>query len=74
MEKARVTVTDQDGQVHVADVNAASLFDAASQAAHGWSMLWWWELDLILTVEVAGRAYRVSAERVRQWQAQGPRR
>lgn len=69
MERARVTVTDPDGQLHVEEVNATSLFDAARQASRGWSMLWWWQRDLILTVEVAGKTWRVSAERVRQSQA-----
>jgi hypothetical protein len=70
MKDCTVSVTSpQDGQTHMVEVTASSLFDAAAQAMGSWSMLWWYAGDLVIEVRCGDRQWRVKADRVRSWQA-----
>jgi hypothetical protein len=49
------------------EVEAASVFDAAASAIERWSMVWWWNGARIIEVRAGDEVWRVSVERVREW-------
>src|ERR1039457_6038693 len=69
MKGCTVSVVGGDGQTHMVEVKASSLFDAVDQAAQQWARLWWYYGNDVVEVEVesSGRCWRVRLERVRQW-------
>ena len=71
MTGCTVSVVGGDGQTHMVEVKASSLFDAVSQAAQQWARLWWYNGDDVVDVEAGGRHWRVRLERVRQWRGRG---
>jgi hypothetical protein len=48
-------------------IEAASVFDAAAAAIERWSVVWWWNCARIIEVRAGDEVWRVSVERVGQW-------
>ena len=41
----RCTVSIADGETHMIEVEASSLYDAVDQASPQWAKLWWYQGD-----------------------------
>lgn len=62
-----VSVTTPNGQTHSLTVQAASLFDAARQGCDMWAKMSWWDPNALIVVSCDGQKWKVTADRVRQW-------
>lgn len=65
LKECTVSVIGGDGQTHVVEVRASSLFDAAAQAMQ-WARLTWYQRDAIIDVRAGDRTWKVQVERVRR--------
>jgi len=62
-----VEITGRDGQAHSMTIEASSVFDAAYQALQAWSLMWWHDPNIDVTVRTADRRWRVKQSSVREW-------
>lgn len=68
-----VEITGKDGKKHILTTDAASAFDAVSQAIRSWSQLWWWDSDVVAIVKRNDDSWNISVKQVIQWAASGRR-
>ncbi len=68
MSLCSVTIRGKDGQIRSMTLDASSTFDAAYKAVQRWALLWWFSPDSIITVRHGDQKWRVSQERLREWQ------
>ena len=49
MKLCTVSMIGKDGEPHLVEVEASSLFDAAGQAVQQWARMWWFQPDALMT-------------------------
>jgi hypothetical protein len=62
-------VKGKDGKPHSLTVGASSLFQAAQQGIEAWSLLWWFDPEALIMVQVSDQRWTVRQDNVRQWRA-----
>jgi hypothetical protein len=67
MKQCTVSIVGLDGATHTIEVEAASVFGAAAQAARCWSTLGWWRGDAVIEVRAGVDVWKVRAGQVREW-------
>lgn len=73
MERCGVFTRGKDRTMHLARVEAASVYQAASAALDRWAAEVWFDESAAIEVCSAGRVYRVDPERVKFWMEHGGR-
>jgi hypothetical protein len=56
----------KDGNTHSLTVGASSLFQAAQQGIEAWSLLWWFDPEELITVQVGDQRWAVRQGNVRR--------
>jgi hypothetical protein len=64
---ATVQINGKDDAIHTEIVDAKSVFEAASIAMHGWSFLWWYDGNALVTVSFGDKQWVVNQVAVRTW-------
>jgi hypothetical protein len=64
-----VEIKGTDGKNHLLTIDAASAFDAVNQAIQRWSMLWWWDPDVVAIVKRNDESWNISVKQVIRWAA-----
>ena len=70
MKLCTVSMIGKDGESHLVEVEASSLFDAAGRAVQQWTRMWWFQPDALIDVRIGANRWLVRQDRLRQ--ARGP--
>ena len=66
MKSCTVSMIGKDGETHLVEVEASSLFDAAGQAVQRWARFWWFQPDALIDVRIGGKRWLVRQEQLRR--------